>query len=175
MTMPFTPPSMRDRFLHGMSNAACTVNVVTTDGIAGRYGLTVSAMASVSADTPAPTLLVCLNERSAAARPILENGRFCVNVLRDDQYATSDRFAGRSLSQGEDKFSDVDTTVDPLGCPMITGALVAFSCTVASSQIVGTHLVLFGNVHDVVTAGPGSPLIYANRAYSRPVPLSTLA
>ena len=52
-------PELRQRFLTGMSNAACTVSVVTTDGPAGRFGVTVSAMASVSADTPKPTLLVC--------------------------------------------------------------------------------------------------------------------
>jgi hypothetical protein len=45
---------------NGMSHAACTVNVVTTDGAAGRHGVTVSAMVSVSADTPQPTLLVCI-------------------------------------------------------------------------------------------------------------------
>ena len=41
---------LRQRFLSGMSHAACTVNVVTTDGPAGRAGVTVSAMSSVSAD-----------------------------------------------------------------------------------------------------------------------------
>ena len=44
--------ALRQQFLHGMSHAACTVNVVTTDGMAGRHGVTVSAMVSVSADTP---------------------------------------------------------------------------------------------------------------------------
>ena len=38
-------PDLRQRFLAGMSQAACTVNVVTTDGPAGRFGLTISAMA----------------------------------------------------------------------------------------------------------------------------------
>jgi flavin reductase len=172
---PASSSSLRDNFLQGMSNAACTVNIVTTDGVAGRYGLTISAMVSVSADTPQPTLLVCVNERSAAARPILDNGCFCVNVLRDDQHLTSDCFAGRSLPQGSDKFSKVDTTVDSLGCPVISGALVSFTCKVASSQIVGTHLVLLGNVCEVANAGPGSPLIHANRAYGRPVPLPASA
>ena len=50
--------ALRQQFLHGMSHAASTVNVVTTDGVAGRHGVTVSAMVSVSADTPQPTLLV---------------------------------------------------------------------------------------------------------------------
>ena len=51
---------LKKRFFDGMSQAACTVNVVTTDGAAGRAGVTVSAMSSVSADTPRPTLLVFL-------------------------------------------------------------------------------------------------------------------
>lgn len=38
---------LRDRFLAAMSSAACTVNVVTTAGLAGRFGVTVSAMSSV--------------------------------------------------------------------------------------------------------------------------------
>ena len=37
---------LRARFLGGMSLAAATVNVVTTDGPGGRAGVTVSAMSS---------------------------------------------------------------------------------------------------------------------------------
>src|SRR3979490_2549211 len=92
--------ALRQQFLHGMSHAACTVNVVTTDGVAGRHGVTVSAMVSVSADTPQPTLLVCIHGRSAVAAAVLENGVFCVNVLRDDQAHISDNFAGRSGARG---------------------------------------------------------------------------
>src|ERR1700677_5178056 len=77
--------ALRQQFLLGMSHAACTVNVVTTDGIAGRHGVTVSAMVSVSADTPQPTLLVCIHHLSPVASAVLENGAFCVNVLREDQ------------------------------------------------------------------------------------------
>ena len=69
------------KFFQGMSHAAATVNVITSDGSAGRVGLTVSAMSSVSADTPRPTLLICVNENSAAASSILENGVFCVNAV----------------------------------------------------------------------------------------------
>ena len=58
---------IRQRFLSGMSHAACTVNIVTTDGRAGRSGVTVSAMSSVSADTPKPTLLVCIHHQSITA------------------------------------------------------------------------------------------------------------
>jgi flavin reductase (DIM6/NTAB) family NADH-FMN oxidoreductase RutF len=89
--------TLRRRFLIGMSHAACTVNVVTTDGAAGRHGVTVSAMVSVSADTPQPTLLVCIHHLSPVADALLKNGVFCVNVLREDQAHISDSFAGPSL------------------------------------------------------------------------------
>jgi len=62
----------RDLFIEGMSHAASTVNIVTTDGPAGRAGVTVSAMCSVTAD--APTLLVCVHQKSAACEAILANG-----------------------------------------------------------------------------------------------------
>jgi flavin reductase len=75
--------ALRDQFLASMGNAACTVSIVTTDGTAGRQGATVSAMSSVSADTPQPTLLVCINETSATVQAIKVNGVFCVNLLRD--------------------------------------------------------------------------------------------
>ncbi len=42
---------LRTRFLEGMSRVAAAVTVVTTDGQAGRFGVTVSSMTSVSADT----------------------------------------------------------------------------------------------------------------------------
>src|ERR1700748_1116737 len=77
-------PDIRARFIDGMSRAAFCVNVVTTDGPAGRAGVTISAMSSVSADGASPTVLVCIHHQSKTATAILENGTFCVNVLRHD-------------------------------------------------------------------------------------------
>jgi flavin reductase (DIM6/NTAB) family NADH-FMN oxidoreductase RutF len=164
-------PELRQRFLDGMSYAACTVNVVTTDGPAGRAGVTVSAMASVSADTPQPTLLVCVHHLSLAAAAILANGVFCVNILRDDQSFISDSLAGRSCRPGEDKFACATWTTEVTGAPRITDPLVAFDCRLMSSERVGTHHVFIGSVEHVFIAGSGSPLIYANRAYGTPARL----
>ena len=156
---------LRNRFLGGMSHAACTVNVVTTDGQAGRAGVTVSAMSSVSADTPKPTLLVCVHHLSPAAEKILANGVFCVNVLRDDQSYISDTFAGRFRDQVEDKFECAEWTTQITGAPRVVDPLVSFDCNIVSSDKVGTHYVLFGEVEDIFLAERGSPLIYAKRAY----------
>ena len=161
-------PALRQRFLNGMSHAACTVNVVTTDGPAGRHGVTVSAMVSVSADTPQPTLLVCIHHKSAVADAILQNGVFCVNLLRDDQAHISEHFAGRVGAHGAAKFDCTEWSTQVTGAPRVVDALVAFDCKVTASERVGSHFVLFGSVQDIFSAGGGAPLIYANRAYGVP-------
>jgi len=159
---------LRRRFLNGMSHAACTVNVVTTDGPAGRHGVTVSAMVSVSADTPQPTLLVCIHHLSPVAGAVLENGAFCVNVLREDQTHISESFAGRTTARGGSKFDCSRWTTQVTGAPRVIDALVAFDCRVIASERVGSHCVVFGSVQDIFIAGGGAPLIYANRAYGVP-------
>src|SRR5271156_912618 len=159
---------LRQRFLLGMSHAACTVNVVTTDGVAGRHGVTISAMVSVSADPPQPTLLVCIHHKSAVAAAVLENGVFCVNVLRDDQAHISDHFAGRSSARGAAKFDCAQWTTQVTGAPRVVDSLVAFDCRVTASERVGSHFVVFGSVQDIFVSGGGAPLIYANRAYGVP-------
>ena len=160
--------ALRQQFLHGMSHAACTVSVVTTDGIAGRHGVTVSAMVSVSADTPQPTLLVCIHHLSPVVAAVLKNGVFCVNVLRDDQAHISDNFAGRSSARGAAKFDCATWTTQLTGAPRVVDSLVAFDCRVTASERVGSHFVVFGSVQDIFVAGTGAPLIYANRAYGVP-------
>jgi flavin reductase (DIM6/NTAB) family NADH-FMN oxidoreductase RutF/DNA-binding transcriptional LysR family regulator len=161
-------PVLRQRFLSGMSHAACTVNVVTTNGSAGRHGVTVSAMVSVSADTPQPTLLVCIHHKSVVAEAVLANGVFCVSVLKDNQAHISEHFAGRRGVHGEAKFDCTEWATQVTGAPRVAEALVAFDCRVTASDRVGSHFVVFGSVQDIYVAEAGAPLIYANRAYGVP-------
>lgn len=162
---------LKSQFFEGMSFAAATVNVITSDGIAGRVGLTVSAMSSVSADTPRPTLLVCINENSAAAASLLENGVFCVNVLHNHQSYISDVFAGRYKDTVEDKFECAKWVIGKTGSPRVEDGLVGFDCEITSTVKVGTHHVIFGEVVEISVAEKGSALIYANRAYGSSQPI----
>jgi hypothetical protein len=52
----------REQFRDAMARLGAAVNIVTTDGTAGRAGFTASAVCSVTDDPP--TLLVCLNRSS---------------------------------------------------------------------------------------------------------------
>jgi len=161
----------RRRFIDGMSNAAASVSVVTTDGPAGRVGVTVSAMSSVSADSPKPSLLICVHEASRASTAIIRNRRFCVNLLRDDQSYISDVFAGRLATRDGDKFSAAEWINGVNGTPRVADGLVAFHCELDQHMQVGTHHVFFGAVEETVVASAGLALIYANRAYGSPARL----
>jgi flavin reductase (DIM6/NTAB) family NADH-FMN oxidoreductase RutF len=162
------PGALRGAFLEAMSHTAASVSIVTTDGAAGRAGVTVSATTSVSADTPAPSLLVCINRLSSACPAILSNGVFCVNMLRDDQAYISDTFAGRIKTPDGDKFSCTEWAVLRTGAPRVVDPLVAFDCRLTHCELFGTHHVMFGEVEDIFIAQQGLPLIYANRAYGTP-------
>jgi flavin reductase len=165
-------PDLRLQFIDGMSRAAFCVNVVTTDGPAGRAGVTISAMSSVSADGTNPTVLVCIHHQSRTATAILGNGTFCVNVLRHDQSDIADRFGGRMPVEDADKFTSARWIEDGTGGPRLADSVVAFDCRVLSGERVGTHHVFIGAVQSVTT-GSGTALIYADRAYGKAQPLET--
>ena len=172
-TSPDRSQILRRQFLAGMAHAASAVSVVTTDGAAGRAGVTVSAMTSVSADMEKPTLLVCIHHLSPAASRILENGTFCVNILRADQSYVSDTFAGRLKPASGDKFDCAGWTTMRTGSPRILDPLAAFDCTVIQDDRVGTHHIFVGEVEDVFTETAGSPLIYSHRTYGRTTAIDT--
>jgi Conserved protein/domain typically associated with flavoprotein oxygenases, DIM6/NTAB family len=68
------------QFRNAMALLGGAVSVITTDGPAGRFGFTASAVCSVT-DSP-PTLLVCMNRSSYSNEQFKANGALCVNVWR---------------------------------------------------------------------------------------------
>jgi flavin reductase len=146
-----------------MSQMAQGVTIVTTDGAAGRIGLTVSSIASVT-DVP-PSLLICVR-RESAVNPILKsNGRFCVNVLGADQQQLADTFAGRTQLEMPDRFTADDWSVSQSGSPLLKSCAVAFDCHVDQIAEIGTHSVVFGTVTDIMDGRQGSALAYFKRRY----------
>ena len=165
---------LKDKFIEGMSRSASTVSVVTSDGPAGRAGVTVSTLCSVSAKPP--QLLVCVHHKSSACDVIRENGRFCVNVLCEDQAAVSDTFAGRIEAPGGDKFACAEWRELATGAPALDGAMVSYDCHLAQYVRCGSHIIFIGDVVDVAVADDGEPdcgvPAYANRAYAAAEPLA---
>lgn len=163
---------LRQQFLEGMSRAATFVAVVTTDGEAGRFGVTISSLTSVSADGERPSLLACLHHLSPAAAAVLKNRSFCANLLHEGQHRISDLFAGRT-KPGEHaaRFDAVDWSPGALGQPVLEGATASFECQVATSVLWETHYIVVGRVSAIRLSDDPAALLYGQRAYRRAVQL----
>ncbi|MGV3552069.1 flavin reductase family protein [Rhizobium sp.] len=166
-------PELRMQFLEAMSRAATFVAVVTTDGEAGRFGVTISSLTSVSADGDHPSLLACLHHQSPVAGAILRNRAFCANLLHEDQHDVSDLFAGRMADgQHSARFDRTSWTPGELGQPNLVGATASFQCRFATSMLWETHHIVVGNVVSVELSDNAGALLYGQRAYRRAVQLS---
>jgi flavin reductase len=152
-------------FTRAMKFAATGVNIVTTDGPAGRFGMTVSAFSSLSAEPP--QVLACINRRSPVGEAIVENGSLCVNLLSAGQRQLADIFAGIGQEGRPYDFGAAQWESQVSGAPVLEGAVAAFDCVLGSSIAAGTHRIFIGRVV-AVTAQGGQTLLYTNRAYGQP-------
>ena len=130
-----TDPSL---FRTAMSRLGAAVNLVTTNGPSGRYGIVASAVCSVT-DSP-PTLLVCVNRSSGANAAIKSNGVLCVNILSGRHQDIATQFQ----SPRPDARFDMGEWVElQTRSPVLADAAAALDCTVVSIQEVGSHSVFF--------------------------------
>ena len=126
-------------FKEAMARVAGAVHLVTTDGPAGKAGFTATAVCSVSAEPP--TLLVCVNETSSAARVLVANRVLAINTIGSEFNALAMLMGGKTSL--EDRFAGGQWTAGVHGAPLLDGAMVNFDCVIQDSHVCGTHRVLF--------------------------------
>ncbi|QPF92371.1 flavin reductase [Bradyrhizobium commune] len=162
---------VQKRFRDAMARLGAAVNIVTTDGPAGRHGLTASAVCSVT-DTP-PTVLVCVRQQAGAHDVLKANGALCVNVLAGRHENLSAKF-GRSGLSVDQRFADATWKRLATGAPALADAAASLDCRIVGVTEVGTHTVFFCEVQDMVAAAEPEGLIYFNRTYHHigPIPQS---
>jgi chlorophenol-4-monooxygenase component 1 len=151
-------------FREALSRVASSVSIVTTDGAHGIAGFTCSAVCTVT-DEP-PTVLVCVNRKSAANAVIKANGVLCVNSLGADQVVLSQMFAGVGKVPMHERFGGSQWGLLATGSPYCKTSRVALDCRIAEIREVGTHTVFFAEVLSTVNATEDEPLIYHRRNYA---------
>ncbi|RWU18990.1 flavin reductase [Pseudomonas alkylphenolica] len=151
-------------FRNAMAMLGGAVSVITTDGEAGRFGFTASAVCSVT-DSP-PTLLVCMNRASPSNAQFQANAVVCVNVLAATHQERSGAFSNKALSMNE-RFATSSWTTLESGAPVMLDALVNFDCRIAQVHEVGSHSIFYCEVLAIRHGGADEGLVYFNRAYHR--------
>jgi flavin reductase (DIM6/NTAB) family NADH-FMN oxidoreductase RutF len=152
-----------EEFRRAMSAIPSAVAILTTNGPAGRWGITISAMTSVSDDPP--TLLSCVNRCSRANGIIKANGVVALNLLTKDQDSIADLFAGKVPVPMNERFDRALWCISDYTAPRLSGALVVLEGDVLQSIEVATHTVFMIGVKNASLDGPSHPAIYYQRAY----------
>ncbi len=155
----------REAYRESMARLGAAVNVVTSDGQAGRCGFTASAVCSVTDDPP--TLLVCMNRGSALNAVFKRNGVLCVNTLAASQEVLSNKFAGFDGDTMEARFAAAGWDRAVTGAPVLHDAVVSFDCRIVQVTEVGTHSVLFAEVMAIRMGNTSEGLMYFGRSYHR--------
>ena len=148
-------------FRDAMCKLSAAVNIITTDGPAGKAGFTASAVCSVTDDPP--TLRVCLNQSASVSRTVTENGVVCVNVLATGHQTLSSLFGGKTPV--EERFGAATWETLATGAPVLRTAAVAFDCEISDFTCVGTHDVLFCRITAIRKDPSAGALVYFARKY----------
>lgn len=153
-------------YRNAMAKVASGVHIITTDGTAGRYGITMTAVTSVT-DSP-PTLLLCINQK-AAIQPVLRtNGRLCVNVLAADQLDVARHFAGMTQLTAHERFLQNNwENHTHTSQPQLEGALAHIHGHITASHDIGSHSVFYVAIDyiNVSDHTDDSALLYFQRQF----------
>ena len=154
--------TLQTEFRNAMAQLGSAVSVITTDGPAGKFGFTASAVCSVT-DQP-PTLLVCMNRNSFANDHFKHNGALCVNVLSGEHQDLSGVFANANL-RSEQRFLHDNWQVMASGAPVLSSSVASFDCVIDTCHEVGSHTVFYCQVQAIRVSEQPSGLVYFNRRY----------
>lgn len=158
---PTRASASSSEFVDAMSALASGVVLVTCRVGDRPWGMTVTTLASVSAEPP--TILVSLGSDTASARAITMTRRFGVSILRAEQLAV----ARLGSEPGAAKFLEpfVDEGDAHSTSPRVADALAHLDCEVTQVVRVADHTIFIGRAHGAEASHGGAPLLYHRRAY----------
>jgi flavin reductase (DIM6/NTAB) family NADH-FMN oxidoreductase RutF len=149
------PRRMRDVLGHFASG----VTVVTATTGEGPIGFTCQSFSSLSLDPP---LVVFAPARSSRTWPQLRRiGRFCVNVLAEEQTDLSAQFA----RSGTDKFAGVPWRPSRQGSPVLDGVIAWIDCRLEAEYDGGDHTLVTARVLDLGADPERRPLLFHRGEY----------
>ncbi|MDO1509832.1 MULTISPECIES: 4-hydroxyphenylacetate 3-monooxygenase, reductase component [unclassified Neisseria] len=159
--------TLQQDFRNAMASCAAGVHVITTDGEAGRYGITMTAVTSIT-DEP-PTVMLCINRRSAIIPIISANRHLCINVLSAAQQDVAEHFAGITKLSPEERFEYHIWHRGQNGQLQVEGALAHLHGKIIAKHEIGTHDVFYVEIDEIrVHNIPLTPaLIYFRRNFNQ--------
>ena len=148
-----------------MRHQAGAVALICTGRKGERYGLTATAVCSLTDDPP--TLLACVNKNASAHDTIRATGEFSVNLLALGHEQLAAIFSGQTELNGEDRFTVENYlwTDHASGTPCLAGSVASLDCVVNEQQPFSTHTIFIGGVRHCSADERAEPLIYCRGGF----------
>ena len=142
-----------------MASLASGVAVVTgVDPESQPCGLTVTSIASYSADPP--SVIICIDKSTNSYLGLTQGKYFAVNLLTQDQTEIATLFA----SSVKNKFDRCPFVVGPRQLHLISNTMAYLICQRSFTTNFGDHAIVIGTVVDGSVENR-MPLVYWQRAF----------
>jgi len=141
-------------FRHIIGHFMSGVSVITTSLDGQKYGLTASAVTSLSLEPP--MLIVCINQNAGTSHTISQKKQFVVNILHEEQGSIAKQFATPS----DDKFKGIEVGKTATGLPVLADCHVSIACELVEEHVGGTHKIFIGRPTEVIIHEQTKPLAY---------------
>jgi flavin reductase len=150
-------------FRNAMRRLAATVSIVTTRHEGLSYGMTATAVSSLTVEPPA--LLVCINQAASIHEHIRNAGYFCVNLLGVGHEDLGAAFSGKL--KGQERFSVGEWQTEGPLMPYLKTAQANIFCRLDGDVEYATHTIFIGRVEKVHVQDDVESLVYQNGSFGR--------
>jgi 3-hydroxy-9,10-secoandrosta-1,3,5(10)-triene-9,17-dione monooxygenase reductase component len=157
------PPHIDLRRLRNVLGQFCTgVTVIATLDARGEpVGFACQSFAALSLEPP--LVLFCPTRGSRVRLAVERAGKFCVNILSEQQGHVCARFGSRE----PDKFAGIGWRLSDLDLPLLNDSLAAIQCAVANVVDGGDHVIVIGRVLTLdESTDSGRPLLFYRGQYA---------
>lgn len=152
-------------FRRVVGHFATGITVITVEREPGLvHGMTANSFTSVSLD---PLLvLICVDNNARLLSFLDLQGRFGVNILKDNQQSVSEHFAKTVQDDEANERLGIHFGWTSTGIPLLEEALAHLACNVVAKHPAGDHTLFLAEVESM-DESEGNPLLYHLGKYRR--------
>ena len=136
------------------------VTLVSSKDDQGPFAMVIGSFGSVSLDPPLVQFMPA--KESGTWSRIKKTGRYCVNVLGEQQLDLSNSF----FNKDKDPFEAIHWSESTLGSPIIEGCVAWIDCLIGDVHEAGDHYIVIGEVQGIgATEKDEGPLLFLGGGY----------
>ena len=165
------PPAAPEKIIDGKSfwgtlgQRPIGASIVTAQGADGPAGFLALSAAHVTANPP--TMLVSIDDRTAALGGLIHGRHFAINYLPADAQDIAEMFGGKGPLKGPGRFQAGRWHTLTSGAPVFKDAVGVIDCVLEDTFRHATTTIAIGRVVDLAARGDAEALVFFRGMYSK--------